>query len=116
MQLPVLPSAARTTTVTSADILVGNASACHLITDVTSAGTGSVTPKLQGKDANGVYYDIIVGAALTSNGTNVLKVGRGFTPSANAVVTDILPDVIRVVHTHNNSNSITYSSSLNTKI
>lgn len=105
----VLASAARTTTQTGADTDSRGSRSCHLIVDVTSAGTGSITPKIQGKDANGVYYDILVGTAITSNGTNVLKVGLGMTPVANAVATDQLPKNFRVIITANNANAMTYS-------
>lgn len=108
----ILASAARTTTQTGSDITSNGYNACHLVVDVTSAGTGSITPKIQGKDANGIYYDILVGAAITSNGTNVIKLGPGMTPVANAVATDYLPKTFRVVITANNANSVTYSVGL----
>jgi hypothetical protein len=109
----VLPSAARTTTQTSDDLPSGGRGAMHLIVDVTSAGTGSITPKVQGKDGNGIYYDILVGTAITSTGTNVLKIGRGMTPVASAVATDQLPLYFRVILTANNANSMTYSVGVN---
>lgn len=108
----ILASGARTTTQTSVDIPISR-EALHLIVDVTSAGTGSITPKIQGKDANGIYYDILVGAAITSNGTNVLKIGRGMTPVANAVATDEVPSTWRAIITANNANSMTYSVAAN---
>lgn len=112
-QIVILASAARTTTQTSADQLAEARHGLHLVVDVTSAGTGSITPKIQGRDANGIYYDILVGSAITTTGTTVLKVGRGFTPSANAVATDGLPANWRVVVTANNANSMTYSVGAN---
>lgn len=108
----VLASESRDTTQTLGDQSSNGAGAAHLIINVTNAGTGSITPKLQGKDANGVYYDILVGAAITSNGINVIKVGRGMTPSPNAVATDQLPRTFRVVITANNANPMTYTVGL----
>lgn len=113
MQTPnaftVLASAARTTTQTVADRTNNGYLGVHVTVDVTSAGTGSITPKLQGKDANGIYYDVLVGAAITSTGTTVLKVYPGASPVANGVANDYLPAVWRVVVTANNANTMTYS-------
>ncbi len=104
----VLESAARTATVTGLD-MSSELNRGHFLVVVSVAGTGSITPKIQGKSAFGDYYDILEGTAITTTGTNVLKIGPGFTPSANAVATDCLPKTFRVVVTHNNANSITYS-------
>jgi hypothetical protein len=109
----VLASAARTTTQTTNAFLSEYRSALHLVVDVTVAGTGSITPKIQGRDANGIYYDILVGTAITTTGTNVLKIGQGFTPSPNAVATDIVPMQWRVIITANNANSMTYTVGAN---
>lgn len=107
--LVVLASGARTTTQTQADQTNARHKGLQLIIDVTSAGTGSITPKLQGKDANGIYYDILVGSPITSDGTNVLKLYLGLVPIPNAVVSDLLPSTWRCVITADNANSMTYS-------
>lgn len=109
----LLASAARTTTQTIADTPNLGHGGLHLIVDVTSAGTGSITPKIQGKDANGVYYDLLVGSAITTNGTNVLKLYPGITAVPNGAAADVLPPVWRVVVTANNANSVTYSVGAN---
>lgn len=107
--ISVLSSAARTTTQIQADQVNGKYKGMHLIIDVTSAGTGSITPKIQGKDANGIYYDILVGSAITSSGTTALKIYPGLTALASNVVNDVLPSTWRCVVTANNANSMTYS-------
>ena len=107
----VLASAAQTTTQTSPDNTNEISRGLHLIVDVTSAGTGSITPKIQGKDANGIYYDILVGAAITTVSTNVLKVYPGITPVANGAASDIIPKTFRFIITANNANTVTYSVS-----
>lgn len=113
--IPILPSLARTATVTGDDIKNLLSRGLHLIIDVTSiTSTPSVVPKIQGKDpVSGKYYDLLTGAAITATGTTVLKLFPSATASANVAVNDFLPSVFRVVMTHANSNSITYSISAN---
>lgn len=106
----LLASAARTATPTIADQFTEGAARCHVIVDVTAAAGTGVTPKIQGKDAaSGKYYDVLVGSVITTTGTSVLKVGPGLTASANAAASDFLPAVWRVVVTHSDSSSLTYS-------
>jgi hypothetical protein len=104
-----LASAARTTTQTGADRTNHNSRALHVVVDVTVAGTGSITPKIQGKDANGIYYDLLVGTAIIANGTTVLKIGPGITAAANAAASDFVPRTFRIVVTADNANPVTYS-------
>jgi hypothetical protein len=111
-EIVVLASAAQTTTQTGSDMTSYNARGVHFIVHVTTPGTGSITPKLQGKDANGNYYDLLVGPAITAAGTTVLKLGPGITPVANAAAADFLPRTFRTVITANNANSMTYDAAL----
>lgn len=107
----LLDSGARTTTQTLADQqnTVGDG-VLNVVLDMTTVGTGSVTLTIDGKDiASGKYYNILTGAAVATNSTNVYKVGRGLTASANAVVNDVVPAYWRVKVTANNANSATYS-------
>lgn len=62
---------------------------------------GSVTYKLQGKDASGNYYDVpgAVTAAISANGPVQLAVYPALTPAANAAISFPLPAVWRVVAT-----------------
>lgn len=115
MQFPVLPLAARTAAVTGTEINLDSSRFLHVITNVTAYTSGSLTPTIQGKDAFGNWYDLLVGTALAATGINVLKIGPGFTGSANAVATDIVPDAIRINFAVGSAASITYSCAINTK-
>lgn len=106
----LLASTARTTSQTGADTDNLNYRGIHVVLDMTTAGTGSVTLTIQGKDeASGKYYTILAGAAVTTNSTNVYKVYPGATASANAVANDVIPRTFRIIVTANNANSATYS-------
>lgn len=105
-----LASAARTTTQTLADLPTYGAQYLNVVLDMTTAGTGSVTLTINGKDpASGKYYLILAGAAVTTNTTNRYKVGPNVTASANAIAQDYLPATIQLVVTANNANTATYS-------
>lgn len=113
----LLASAARTTTTNSADQTNYNHRGLLLTVDVSSAGTGSITPSIQVKDSISGNYKTIwtAAAALTANGTAVYA----FYPGANAIGTLTYTELVqafvgrtwRLVMTHNNANSITYSAS-----
>jgi hypothetical protein len=110
----LLASAARTTTQTSADLVNSNAKFLHVILDMTTVGTGSVTVTINGKDpASGKYYLLLAGAAVVTNVTNIYKVGPGLTAAANAAANDFIPAVFQIVVTANNANSATYSVGYN---
>ena len=108
--ITALASAARTATLNSGDLTNYNGRGLHVVLDVTNAGTGSITLTIQAKDAlSGQYYTLLAGAAVTTVSTNVYKVFPGATAVANAAANDILPRTYRILVTHNNANSITYS-------
>lgn len=108
--ISILTSAARTTTQTSSDQTAWNLRGILVFLNVTSAGTGSITLEIQGKDPVSLtYYPILTGAAVTTNGLNVYRVHPELTAVANQVAKDIIPRNYRIVVTHNNANSITYS-------
>lgn len=111
----IYESAVRAATVTSGDVANDVYRGIHLIVDVTAVpGGDTITPKIQGKDVtSGKYYDILVGAAISSTGTNVLKVYPGIGASANAAASDMLPRVWRVVVTHSAGTNFTYSVGYN---
>lgn len=111
MDVAVLASAARTTTQTGADTTNYNGRGVRIVLDTTVASTGSVTLSIQGKDANGVYYTLLSGAAVTTVSTNVYEVFPGATVTANVSANTLLPRVWRVVVTANNANTQTYSVS-----
>lgn len=111
----LLASAARTTTQTSADLVNYNgASFLDIILDMTTVGTGSVTMTVNGKDtASGKYYLLLSGAAVTTNVTNVYRVGVGLTAAANSIANLPVPRTFQIVITANNANSATYSVGYN---
>lgn len=106
----LLPSASRTTTQTSADLINNNGRHLVVTLDVTTPGTGSITLSINGKDpASGKYINILTGAAVTTAVTNKYKVSMSLATVANSVAQDILPRTFQIVVTHNNANAITYS-------
>jgi hypothetical protein len=110
IEATLLASASRTTTQTSADITIHNAKKLIVVLDMTTVGTGSVTVSIDGKDAvSGKYYNILTGAAITTNSTNRYRIGETLAAVANSVAQDYLPRVIRIVVTANNANAATYS-------
>lgn len=106
----LLASAARTATASSADQVNYNGRGVHVALNVSSAGTGSITLKIEGKDPiSGAYYTLLEGTAVTTNSLNLYKVYPGVTAAANAAASDVVPRTWRVTVTHNNANLITYS-------
>ena len=107
----IFSSAARTETVNGDDIENMNGRGVKVVIDVTAASaTPSVVFTIQGKDTvSAKYYTILASAAITGTGTTVLTVYPGLTASANAVANDILPRDWRVIATHADADSITYS-------
>lgn len=106
----LLASAARTATTTTSDVIKSTEKGIHVIIKVTAVpGVDTVTPKIQAKDSLGNYYDLLVGTAISTTGTTVLKLAPGISAIANASAADILPDVYRVVMTHSAGTSFTYS-------
>lgn len=106
----ILPSLARTTTQTGVGFAVGDHKALHVVLDMTVVGTGSVTVSIDGYDkVSAKWYNLLTGAAVVTNSTNVYKIGPALVAAANAVANDYLPGLIRVTVTANNANSATYS-------
>lgn len=113
IDVSLLASAARTTTQTGADTTNYNGVGILITVDVTSAGTGSITPKIQGKDANGIYFDIwTAAAAITANGTKTYAIHPGSATAGNLTeaIQQFVPRTFRIVITANNANSVTYSA------
>lgn len=114
LPITTLASSARTTTQTSADLVNYNGRFIHVILNVTSAGTGSITLTINGKDpASATYYPLLVGAAITTNSQNVYRIGVGLTAAANSVANDFVPRLFQFVVTANNANLMTYSLGYN---
>lgn len=99
-----------TTTQTGADQTNYNGRGLHVVLDMTTVGTGSVTLTIQGKDAtSGKYYTLLAGAAVVTNSTNVYKVYPGLPATANVSANDLLPRTWRILVTANNANATTYT-------
>jgi hypothetical protein len=110
LQGALLASAARTETQTGTDQVNYNGRGIHVVLDVTAVtDTPSIVLKIEGKSASGVYYTLLEGAAVTGTGTHVYKVMPWATPVANEAAADLLPRTWRVVVTHADADSITYS-------
>ena len=106
-----LISAARTATVSSADITNLGGLGVTVVLDVTaSASTPSVVLTIEGKDTlSGKYYNILTSAEVTGASTNVYRVFPGLTASPNLIVSSLIPKIFRVTVTHSDTDSITYS-------
>ncbi len=109
--ITILASAARTATTNGDDQFNGGARGVHVVIDATAAtATPSVVFTIQGKDpVSGQYYTLLASAAITGVSTTVLRVFPGATVAANTVANDCLPGVWRVIATHADADSITYS-------
>ena len=106
----VLPSAARTTTTTSGDFSTGSSLYLRVRVVATAAtATPSVVPKVQRKNPDGTYTDILAGAALTAAGAVVLDIGPGLPTTANVSANALITGTFRVVCTAADADSLTYS-------
>lgn len=111
-QVTLYTSAARTSTPTAAEFHTQGAHGLHLVIDVSAvSSTPSVTPTIDGYDAlSDSWYNLLTGSAITATGTTVLKIYPGITAVANASASDVTPNVCRLVATHADGDSITYSA------
>jgi len=109
----ILPSAARTATVNSADFVNRNAKGIKVVVDISAVtATPSIIVKIQGKDpVSGNYYDILISASYTTVATNVLTIFPSIPDVADLKASDILPRTYRVRVEHADTDSITYSVS-----
>lgn len=106
----VAASAARTSTFTQADQTNTGYTGIRFMVNVTVISGAGITPKLQGKDpVSAAYFDVLVGSVITTTGMNVLKVEPGIGQVANGAAADHLPLTWRVVVTHGDGASVTYS-------
>lgn len=105
-----ITATASTADVTSADFVNLTGKGLRVVLDMTSAGTGSVVLHIKGKDvASGKYQDLLVGANVTSNSTNTYVLYPGLTPSANVVVSDVLPHTFQIFVHANNANATSFT-------
>jgi hypothetical protein len=105
----LLPSAARTTTQTTADQR-NDGSSLRIRTKVTAvSGSFSIVPKVQRKNPDGTYTDVLLDAAITTVSESVLEVGPGLATTANASANALIGGPYRVIVTHGTADSGTYS-------
>lgn len=110
----ILASAVRATTTTSSDIVRTTERVIHVVIKTSAVpGVDTITPKIQGMDSLGNYYDLLVGSAISTTGTVVLKVGPGLGVIAAGAAADMIPDVYRVVITHSAGTNFTYTVAIN---
>lgn len=104
-----------TTTQTTADQTNYNGRGVKVALTTTAIGTGSITLHIQGKDTSGAgaYYDILVGAAVVTNTTNIYTAYPNVAAVANVSVNDIVPRTWRIQVVANNANAATYTVSAN---
>jgi hypothetical protein len=110
----LLASAARTATTNSGDQpnIRGHRGVEVVINVSAAADTPSVVFTIQGRDpVSGEYYTILASAAVTGTGVTILRAFPGATAANNTVANFLLPAVWRVLATHADTDSITYSVS-----
>jgi hypothetical protein len=108
----IYESSARTATPDTSEIeLPFGTQSLYVVIDCTAvSATPSVTFAVQGVDrVSGKVFALLTSAAITGTGTTVLRVSPHLTAAANTIAKDIVPPVIRVVPTHGDADSITYS-------
>lgn len=95
--LKALPLVAQpVSTVTSQDIDTSGAQNLEVSTVVTVPNSGTVTVTVQGKDANGNYFTLLAGTAISTATTQRLLITPLLAASANAIGQTIVPRVIRL--------------------
>ena len=109
------PSIARTATPTEVPYSDDNVTGIQVIINVTAAtSTPSVVPAIDGYDPlSQTWYNILTGVAITGTGATVLRVHPSMASASNVTAGDFLPETYRIVMTHGNSNSITYTVGVN---
>lgn len=110
--LTLLPSASRTTTQTSPDLLnIPNyfAKGIRVVTNMTNVGTGSITVSIKTRSGSGVYTTLLAGTAITTNIAQTLEVYPGIAVAANASASSNIGEVFQILVTANNANAATYS-------
>lgn len=115
LQKTILASALRTATATSNEFVTNRKRGARFTLDITAEdGTITLTPKVQAKDhLTGTFVDIpdLIFAATTATGTTQLVIYPGIAETANVSVSDVMPEVFRVVATMSGTTSMTYSIS-----
>lgn len=110
----LLPSEARTATPTAYTLYARGATGLAVVIDVTAiAATPSVVVTIEGYNAGSqTWTTILTSAAIVGTGTTRLVVAPGVATVANVSLNSVIPDTLRVVCTHADADSITYSVDL----
>lgn len=113
-QVTLYSSAARTSTPTAATFDAGGHHGGHFVIDVTAVtSTPSVVPTIDFyDDLSGKWVNLLTGIAITATGTTRLTVAPGVAASANAAAADCIHGRCRLVMTHADSDSISYSAAV----
>lgn len=108
-------SEARTATPTAVQVSDNYAKGIQVVIEVTAASaTPSVVPTIDGFDpASDTWYNLLTGAAITAVSSTVLRVHPELTAAANLIAQDMVPETYRIVMTHADADSITYSVGVN---
>lgn len=108
-------STARTATPTNVEISDKYVKGIQVVINVTaSSATPSVVPTIDGHDPlSDTWYNILTGSAITGASAVVLRVHPDLLAAANLTAKDFLPAKYRVVMTHADADSITYSVNVN---
>lgn len=111
----VYSSAARVATPDAPVLLNKFNRGVQVFIDVTAiAATPSVVFTIEGKDGvSGSWYPLLTSAAVVAVGTTTLRVEPGSTEVANLIAAAGIPRVWRIVATHGDADSITYSVGAN---
>ena len=112
----VLAAAAYTATHATSDQNGRGIRAIDISINMTAVpGTDTVTPHIQGKAADGTYYDILVGTAISTISETILRVGENITSVANLAANAQIPDIWRINFVHSAATSFTYNACANMK-
>ena len=107
-------SAARTATPVAGVLYSRRATGIKVTIICTAAGvTPSVVFSIQGYDAaSAAYVILLASAAVTGAGTTTLTISPNIATAANVSLNAVIPDTLKVVATHGNGTTITYSVGL----
>lgn len=108
-------SSARTATPTAISVEDDSVLGIQVVINVTAVGvTPSVVPTIDGYDPlSDTWYNLLTGAAITATGATVLRVHPDLLAVTNLTAQDFLPKKYRLVMTHGNATTITYSVNVN---
>lgn len=110
----LLPLLARTATPTAYTMYARGATGIAVVINATAVtSTPSVVVTIDGYNAaSGTWTNILTSAAIATISTVRLVIAPGIAASANVAINSVIPDTLRIVCTHGNANSITYSVDL----